>query len=105
MCIIMVAALPGYLPSVRRGLMSNRHAPLSWAIAYASMVLPLPGAPYSSTAFGAGTLHGDMQRMIYADTLLHAVLHLSQPGPTRLLVHACTGGKGKGKVYGSTLSS
>ena len=64
MCIIMVAALPGYLPSVRRGLMSNSRAPLSWAIACISMVLPLPGAPYSSTAFGAGTLHVDMQRII-----------------------------------------
>lgn len=56
MCIIVVTSLPGYLPSVRRGLMLKRCAPLSWATACASMVLPLPEAPYSSTAFGTGTL-------------------------------------------------
>lgn len=57
MCIMSATALPGYLASVLRGLRSKKLAPAAWAMDWHKLLLPVLGAPYSSTDLIRGALH------------------------------------------------
>jgi len=95
MWIMSAAALPGYLPSVARGLRSNSAAPASAATARTSADLPVRGAPYSSTARTAGALararrppselcHDRMRALCSS-----ACMPLTAPWATALLLLRC----------------
>lgn len=56
MCTMVAAALPAYFPAIAAGLRSNKEAAAWCATAEASMLLPLPGGPYSSTVRGSWAL-------------------------------------------------